>query len=354
MSKHFLSVRLENMKRSICTIIFLSSLGFQLQAQILDVPFQKKVLFSKTTANWCSPCGDYGWIADSIYHTYSDSILFINAHVATSSIGDPYSGNIHNVINNGGGIPAFNVQGVKDQTWAPLITSMLDSAFNELAKPIVGNIAFNASIVGGVLDVQTSVEFFENDEGTFYVNVFIVENNLSCSQNSGNGYFPEIQDRVSRGPMTGGTSGIWGDEIASGVVNAGTTFDVSFSQSLSASWDENELEFIAVLWQEDTAGVFTVVSCEDVEGSYVNLEDNEPIQPTVTIYPNPVSDLLFVKTENGEYLNYTLETVEGKIVQQGTITENEFELSLLNEELGVYTLTLYGAIERHSQKIIKN
>ena len=57
----------------------------------------------------------------------------------------------------------------------------------------------------------------------------------------------------------------------------------------------------------------------------------------VTLYPNPVTNVLNVKIENNfENLNYRLIDVEGKIINQGLINENITSINVEHLSKGIY------------------
>ncbi len=339
------------MKLFFTSIAFLGMLS-NFSSQSLNVPFQKKPFFTKTTASWCGPCGTYLSVSDSIHDIHHDSIVFINAHISSSSVGDNYSGNFHNIINGGGGIPAYNVDGYKLLDWPPSYNSILSYSIAQIAKPIIANVAFNSTINGNNLTVNTTTEFFENSSGEFYINVFVVENNLNIQQYTViNGYIPTTQDRVSRGPILDGNSGMWGEQIANGTVTSGSRYDVSFSTTLDNSWIASNLEIVAVIWQKDATGNYETLNSEDKETPIASTIENSSVSK-INIYPNPTSDLLYLEGIN-ERQEYELIDNSGKKVKEGKLTKQLNTISLVNLAKGNYLLRIKGSKRISLQKIIK-
>jgi len=265
--------------------------------QAINVAKSKKALLVKTTATWCGPCGYYHAVTDNIYNQHSDSILFINAHVSTSDVGDAYSGNFHNALNVGAsGIPSYNVSGGMHTNWPPAEKVLVDSARKFLKRPVIANVAFKYQVTGTQLAVQTSVKFFAADNADeYYVNVFILENKIATSQNDGSAYVPMVQDRVSRGPMMSGNAGMWGEKFATGSVASGKFYDVNFTATLKSTWVKNNLRFVAVVWKKKN-GVYSVLSAEDVaSSSNTGIADGDVFNSNEIIaYPNPAADQLNV------------------------------------------------------------
>lgn len=260
-------------------------------SQVINVPKSKKALLMKSTATWCGPCGYYHSITDNIYNQHSDSILFINAHVSTSDVGDAYSGNFHNALNIGAsGIPTYNISGRMLTNWPPVEKVMVDSARKFLKRPVIANVAFKYQITGAQLNVQTSVKFFAADNADeYYINVFVLENKISTSQNNGSTYVPLVQNRISRGPMMSGNSGMWGEKFATGNIPSGKFYDVSFSSTLKTAWVQNNLKFLAVIWEKEN-GVYTALSAEDVPSSSSTGISDADASDAIILYPNPVTD----------------------------------------------------------------
>lgn len=320
-------------------------------AQTLNVPYQKKPLLSKTTATWCIPCGDYQWITDNIYDNHSDSIVFINAHVATSDIGDPYSGDFHNEINSGGGIPAYNVDGTKISAWPPTETDIMTFATAQFDSTIVANIAFTANITASSITVNTTTKFFEDAAGEFYVNVFMLENDLMTNQNTNSGYTPMVQKRVSRGPIMSGNSGMWGELIESVSATAGDEYNASFTGNISSSWDINNMEVVAVIWQRTSAG-YKVLNSEDKEGSSstASLSEGESLED-LHIYPNPASDQITIDGVETPQA-FELMNISGKVVLAGSLSKSINTITLPdNLAKGIYHLRINGSEKTNVHKI---
>jgi len=317
-------------------ILFLGTINTS-TCQTLDVPFQKKPLLIKATATWCTPCGDYLWITDSIHNTYSDSIVFINAHVSSSTIGDPYSGDFHNEINDGGGIPAYNVDGTKIQDWPPTLSSIMNFANAQFDSVIVANIAFNAVFSGNSVTVSTTTKFFEDATGEFYVNVFLLENELVADQSFENGYESVIHERVSRGPIMDGNSGMWGELIEVSSATLGTTYDVSFTANINPLWNTDHMEVVAVIWQKSD-GVYKVLNSEDKDANTASLLQTSNLLK-LEVYPNPTTSNITISGLVGEQ-EFEIMDLAGKVVLTGVLAESSNTISLVTLPKGSYHLRI--------------
>lgn len=72
-----------------------------------------------------------------------------------------------------------------------------------------------------------------------------------------------------------------------------------------------------------------------------------------TMYPNPVSSILNLKTELNDF-NYTIYSIEGKIVKQGNLNMSETSVDVSNLNTGIYIVELESNGSKTIQKIIKN
>jgi thiol-disulfide isomerase/thioredoxin len=353
--KHISTKHPLKMNKAILFTAIVLLIGAEVFSQAINVPKRKKALLMKMTATWCGPCGYYHAITEDIYQKHGDSIVFINAHVSSSDVGDAYSGNFHNELNGAGeGIPGYNVNGIKQPSWPPLEKAMLDSARKFLKKPVIANIAFKYQINGSQLSVQTSVKFFAADNADeYFVNVFILENKISTKQKVDATYQTMIQDRVSRGPVMSGNAGIWGEKIATGSIASGKFYDVNFTAALNSIWIKNNLQLVAVLWKKK-GSVYNVLSAEDIPAIATDIADsNTNNSNEIITYPNPVVDKMNI-TVNGTGSIAILNTLGQMVLYNDFSTNANQEVSVNTTELkpGVYFLKVIRDGKISTQKII--
>ncbi len=84
----------------------------------------------------------------------------------------------------------------------------------------------------------------------------------------------------------------------------------------------------------------------------------------ITVYPNPTSDFIslnFVKVQNFGKVSYTITNINGKILQQAEVTNDNEQLNFSNYANGVYFISVVQTEHALSQqqliksfKIIKN
>lgn len=334
-------------------LLMLVCLPASIQAQTLYVTESKKALLFKGTATWCSPCGVYAPVTNEIYANHADSILFVNGHTSGSELEDPYSTYMHELINGGGGIPSYSVAGTVVASYPPTVDTLLSVANDFFATPVVANVAFNYSIVGNALTVNTTTKFFQDalaPNDTFYVGVLVVENDLEAEQNLGSGYVLETQDRVLRTvlghpvPYLTLNEGLWADQVAVGPVSAGTSINRSFTGTLNPAWIQSNLNVIVVVWKR-SSGVFTALSAEDVATGVAGLPDED--QSDFRLTPNPARETVTLQvTENSGPVLVNLRDMTGKLVYSAKLPAGNSTIDVAGFEPGLYVVSINNQVQK--------
>jgi len=75
----------------------------------------------------------------------------------------------------------------------------------------------------------------------------------------------------------------------------------------------------------------------------------------VNIYPNPTNGLVHINLRNNNgSINYTISTIEGRIVnQESNVTTNKMTVNLNNESKGIYFLRIEDNTSSKVYKIIR-
>lgn len=332
-------------------------LTLNLFSQSLEVDENKKAFLFKATASWCSPCGYYHGITDEIYNNHADSILFLNGHVASSSVGDAYSGDMHNLLNGAGGIPSYSLSGVHLPQWPPTIDMIMDEANVFFDSPVVANIAFDYEIIGSELSINTTTKFFQDiSVDHFYVGVMVLENNIMVNQNNENGYEDILQHRIQRTVIgdlidLGEGKKLWADEIATGDIEAGSYIDHSFTKTLNDSWDIENIELLVVIWQR-IGDQFVALSCEDVPQVIDALPELEE-DFEMTMYPNPVDDIVHISMIEAAQSEISIVDNLGRLVyhENSNIKQISINVSHLNE--GIYYVTITNSEKTFTKSFLK-
>lgn len=73
--------------------------------------------------------------------------------------------------------------------------------------------------------------------------------------------------------------------------------------------------------------------------NFVGLEDHSP-NFEVTVFPNPTSEVLNIKTTAFENVTYTMYDAQGKLILQDKLFTEQTPIQVIDLAPGVYTLTL--------------
>jgi len=80
--------------------------------------------------------------------------------------------------------------------------------------------------------------------------------------------------------------------------------------------------------------------------SYSDVKSLEFRSDALSVFPNPVSDKLFIKDAN-DYAEFTITDMSGRIIRQGNINEENIDVSNLNEGCFLVRITSNGETSRH-------
>lgn len=238
------------MIRKIFTLLAFSILTFNVDAQEIDK--NQWTIVTKRTADWCGFCGGWGWsFMKNIYEDLkNEKVMVWAAH---------HSGNLSNsisaaVANNFGAVgqPTFFVNeenmGVTSGNSATKRTELVNFVRELNMLPPFAGLGVDAFYKNGKVEVNTSIEFFENfPNAEMYVANYIVRDNLIAPQ-SGQGanakHINVLSDEVNNSPF--GTP-----------LNA-TSFNKGDKFSLNAEFDNfslhsdkiEDVKIASVLWSK--------------------------------------------------------------------------------------------------------
>lgn len=108
----------------------------------------------------------------------------------------------------------------------------------------------------------------------------------------------------------------------------------------------------------DYAVIITVGNCSDTSAcvniAAVGVEEKSRLNE-ISIYPNPTNGLIYIDLgDQSELINYSMSTVEGKIVnEKRNINTNKITLDLKDESNGIYLLKIEDKSSVRVYKIIK-
>ncbi len=275
-----------------------------------QVPVEQvqRTLMTKVTATWCSNCGSWGWnyFENVIADNNDGNAIFFKAH---------YSGNLvstagQTMATNFGanGQPQFFINNTKQTVNSGNTAAAQTEAQSTIAENATSNPIANVGLkayegFNNDLEIHTTTEFFQATSGDFFTSVYVVEDNI-IEQQAGNSNTAE-HTRILR---TSFSTDVFGEAVASGNVSEGMSVDKIFNLPIDATWNQENLRFVAVLWKKVNNTYEFVNASEDT--------DLEALVSSTSILNNRTAVNVFpTVTENGATVQFELQDE----VQQASI-----------------------------------
>lgn len=82
--------------------------------------------------------------------------------------------------------------------------------------------------------------------------------------------------------------------------------------------------------------------------------DFKDIQNEIKFYPNPVRDILSIQNDNSFPSFYEINDIQGRLIEQGTLTSGENKLNLEHLKQGMYLITVHNRFTKFTKRIAKN
>jgi hypothetical protein len=239
------------MNRIVYTLLLL--LTFQwMTAQEITVPETQQSIITKHTATWCPNCGTLAWdVFEGLVSEVTSGAILIAAHRSKSSdlyskVGEDFLTNMPNVIYQ----PEFFVNEEK-----------FGGNYQNLADNIKAKVAENAEQAplaqtgiqllvnedgSGPVRVNTKTRFFQNAEGTYFLSVWLIEEEVVADQ--ANRGTDVAHKQVLKKALTEESFGI---QIVASGADEGTEIENSFEYELAEGEDIKNIEIAAILWKQE-------------------------------------------------------------------------------------------------------
>lgn len=250
------------MKNIIITLL-ISTAFLQLQAQ--EISKEQWTLFSKTTADWCSNCGSWGWnMHKQLVEKFENkNTLSWALHLSgglTNQTAKDLGANLGTSFQ-----PVF-FEGLENMN---VNSSNISQKISEAESIVELNNISDAFAGVGILatlsddktlDVSADVEFLAPVEnGNYFLGLYLIEDNLvayqqSQGQNAVHRYV--LRNRIL--PTT------FGENLVSGAVAKGQKYKVTASMSNVTGKPEN-LKVAAILWNRTSNGKYRFFNANVVD-----------------------------------------------------------------------------------------
>lgn len=260
---------------------------------------------------------------------YIDSLNASLLGIFSTAGGSPgYSNNLELVVNNSGAIPTTKLM---DLGTNPLVIST--HAENDQATPYKTDIVFAAGVFP-IIEVAGSFSIHEKLRSLGQNQFWMTEDRDGYSQVRVSGDTPS-DNQYQQGLLTfPGESYMWS-------VNDEDTYSPDYQDEYTAYMD-SVVEFNAFRIEKWLTGTFTSVT----EKNAVSLTD-------FSIYPNPASNALNIRSFNTPADAVVLRDVAGKVVLNKKVNSSNESFNISDLKPGIYLVQIQSGNTVLTQKLVK-
>ena len=346
------------------------------QTEAINPAANKLVVGEEATGTWCGWCPRgavaLNWM-DKDYEGYWQGIAVHNGDMMANA---DYDNGMASVIN---GYPS----GIVDRG-ADIDPADFEEYF--LQRIVIepnGIITNGAELVGNTLKVNLTVNFQNSVTGNYKLACVLVEDSVTgvgSSYYQANNYsggsagslidvdgtdwankpssVPD-SEMIYRHVARGIAPTFLGENLSSTSYSSGDEETLCFEFTLNPNWDQSQIHIVGLLLDNlnmiDNASSTTINSAIN-EGytecltSVIGSELNGPDQ--INIYPNPATESIFISNIKEEKINLSIYDIQGRIVLEETIYENQ-SVNIKSLEKGVYQIKLEGNKTIETRILIK-
>jgi len=277
-------------------LLFVSILAtISSNAQTWMIPTTHKTFIMKYTADWCGPCGAWGWaefgtIVDDCksgslkavavaFHESSDSAQ-LNVSAA---FGNAFTNNLDSGVPF---IPTFCV-GKLNMAQSSL-TAVEGQANTVTSSAAEVNAGFLPTWSANSVSVQVKTQFFTTATGSYSVGVYMYEEGIVTWQN--NQGLTASHHNIMRESI--GMSSAFGSTLSGTSFTSASTFTNTFTLTLKPNWNQAKISMFTIVWKKNGTK-WDVANANDVASwpTSVNGVNSEVISG---IYPNPANNMFTI------------------------------------------------------------
>ena len=314
-----------------------------LVAQI-SVPEDQKSLYGSVDATWCGNCGNVGIpTTASIYSQVNDKAVFFEMHAsASSALHSSVASTLASEF-NAFGQPVVTLNGIYQGNLNGSIESQLvnsiNSNYNATGADV--NAGFEYSLENDTLYVATNTKFFNSLSGEYYTGVYVTEDSIWEFQANYNPSIPNgdiyhfhiLRDVLSQD--------VHGKMVANGTISAGEEFVQLHKIKIDPNWDLDNIHINTVVWKKDGDN-FSFVNVNNVgteSSQTLSIEEKPNTTIDITIYPNPSTDIVHVRTNNDQLSTFQIVDNSGRVILSASkIQSNTMDIDVSSFQTGVYFL----------------
>lgn len=346
------------LKLLVITGILLFFIGEKVMAQDIHIPNEKKTLALKFTADWCGPCGGWGWKwFDSMRHEYNNGTfkaIPVAVHISSNNADmnfTHYGRFVANFTRPMIGIPTFSIGHKSD---VGMMDAMRDEVALQASKVPTVNTGFSYTISGDTMTVKTKTKFFYDSKGEHYVAVYIYEDDITSYQNprGNNAEHHRVLREIPEEPVLG-------RKLPGSYFAGNSVFEDSLKFVIPASWNKKELHVFTVIWNK-TDSNYVVANANDMSTFPTNASSVSNAINTIKVYPNPATNVATIKIHLATRSNVKISIVdqtgrtvytESNDIGQGN---NYIPINTSNLAAGVYSINIVDGEKVYNQQITIN
>ena len=338
-------------------IIFILFIGLSFCADA-----QKRVVIEKFTNSSCGVCPNASLILEDIISRY-DNVIWVSHYKNNGWFDNPLTndqtaqlwsdldvpGNPLGMIDR---IPDDSFPFFVSNAWENRILELLGE--EEISTVTIKNVNYN--LASRLISFDTEVLFLENmSAGDYRVSAMIVEDEVTGQEQSS--YYNEVAGH----PLEGRGSLIWDYEhpnvvrtilddtwgtegVVPTIPQANEVYSHSYSYSVPEDYDPRKMKIVVMLTDHDETNVLNrkVYNADQVLLKDLGLELTSAASLLtdlgVSIYPNPVSDRLYVDSIDGS-AQFSIVDINGKLVLEGQVSSGN-GINISHLDTGTYFLSL--------------
>lgn len=332
------------------------------------VPEENIGMVTKITATWCNPCGTWGWEAmEGLIETHSEDHIVVSMYAPSSS--KLYNEEAEKLADEIGysGTPNFAGNGLDQGTAVASATAIVDTF---ISAPIVAVPAYAIEWVNAdTIVIEVKTKFFENMDGSFVLDVFMVEDHVVEEQSGHDDDVPHhMVVRKGFSPLKDSTN-----YILVGSAASGDEITKKYFIEVEAEWNWEDLHIMSTLWMENPEdpedllyingqktwqeGELTIGYGTDAPVYYppstwaIGVDEVEKI--AFEMYPNPAKDRLNIKLSESADVEVIFTDLLGKEVLHTNYTSRDLiNIDVTEMPAGVYMVQLKTDKGDHFDRVI--
>lgn len=334
-------------------------LGTNAWAQDINVPKEKKTFIVKLTADWCGPCGGWGWQwFDSMIHEYNNgSLKGLPVAVHTSSSTNPdlnftgWGSFSANFTRSMVGIPTFSIGHKSD---VGRMDAMRKETASQTAGPAIVNTGFRYKVTGDTMAIDTKTKFFYDGNGEHYVAVYVYEEGIVSYQypRGDSAEHHKVLRRIPGEP-------VFGKKLPGAFFSAGKVFEDSLKFAIPSTWNKEELHIFTVTWNK-IGDHYVVANMNEVPTFPVGIGKQNRTINSIILYPSPASNNVTIGLNlmSTSSIRVNVMDLSGRIVY-GTTTEmnqghNTHRINTSSLANGIYNVSIIASEAVYTQQFIVN